>query len=296
MTSRRPRPSKPKRPFSAIAFSKSGKVLKHVENSEATTEQIERNVVNKLFAVLVQRGRPNVDSVTQGQEPADVLVRLADGTQIDVQVAEIVDPVMVRRKEMTDGYLSGLRKNHPRLLDLLRGMLVTILVRPDSPPLPNVKSAEGKRALNDLAAFIGQEAIFPTVLGPAKRRIRERAIAGQDVSVTFEHGRDVTEPVELYWPDGRLFSQGENRNFTTQAIRSKIDKRYARARNARFWLVLFASDTLPLSLNNPDFLSAQNLLKTSPHPFDEVWYIYPLANHDYGAVLQVWPPEPHAGS
>jgi hypothetical protein len=71
-------------------------------------------------------------------------------------------------------------------------------------------------------------------------------------------------------------------------MRSKIDKRYAKSTSAKFWILAYSVDTL-LSKDDPDIGEAQQLLETTHHPFDDVWFLYPYAENDLGALIHVWP-------
>lgn len=283
-------PKKPNRPFVSIAFSKSGKVSKKVEPTAPDTAQIELRVSRALLSVLVERGLPKVLKVERGAEPADVTVQLTDGRSIDIQVVEVVDPVLIRAKEITDSYTAAIRAQHPEILAALRGILVSIITRPDDPQLPRLSSKAGASALRALLDLLREEAQAIGSLPRGKRRNRKREISEQDVFLSFEHLSDSEAPAEIHWPAGRYFKPGEPRTFATTAIAGKIDKHYSKPANP-FWLLLFATDTIPLTENDPDCAAARLLLSTVNHPFDEVWWIYPLPNRDSGAVLKIWPAE-----
>jgi hypothetical protein len=72
------------------------------------------------------------------------------------------------------------------------------------------------------------------------------------------------------------------------AVQSKIDKRYAKPASAKFWMLAYSVDTL-LSKDDPDIVESRRLLETSTHPFDDVWFLYPYAEKDLGALVHVWP-------
>jgi hypothetical protein len=50
----------------------------------------------------------------------------------------------------------------------------------------------------------------------------------------------------------------------------------------------YSVDSL-LGKDDPDIAESQRLLETLPHPFDEVWFLYPYAEKDLGALVHVWP-------
>lgn len=281
-------PKKPDRPFVVIAFSKSGKVSSDVEHVPDSTEDIELVVARKLLAVLTERRRFDVSTISHGEEPADVAVRLADGNTIDIQVAEIVDQVTARSNQIADSYKQVLLNDEGKVLDVFHGIVITVATALDAVPLPKLSSEEGIEALSSIVSLLRDEAQSISSLPLGHFRSRKRTIANQDVSFVFDHLASPNAPAEIHWQPALGLSPPGGTRFVTQTIANKIQKRYSKPKNA-FWLLVFGTDTEPPHQASPDYLEARQLLATATHPFDEVWYIWPLANQDAGAILQIWP-------
>jgi hypothetical protein len=67
-----------------------------------------------------------------------------------------------------------------------------------------------------------------------------------------------------------------------------IKKRYTKPASVRFWLLAYSIDSLLLE-EDPDIAESRRLLEDLRHLFDEVWFLYPFADRESGAIVHVWP-------
>ena len=82
------------------------------------------------------------------------------------------------------------------------------------------------------------------------------------------------------------------RHLLENTISRKIKKRYSPLSNHKILLLIYdlrnggfaTSITDSVGLTN-----AHKVLQTNKHYFNEVWYVYPLAEQDQGIILKVWP-------
>jgi len=80
-----------------------------------------------------------------------------------------------------------------------------------------------------------------------------------------------------------------------EVIHKVIDKQYQPITGVRLLLLLYERFWLPRFTDDEAVQLAQNELKVSEHPFDEVWYFYPLAKdpeapkRQEGFLKRLWP-------
>jgi hypothetical protein len=287
-------PDKPQRPFISLAFSPKGKVTRRVETLPSRTEDIELTVVRKLMAVLSERKLVDVESIRKAaSEPADVEVTVAGGSVIEVQVAEIVDRVSAQHKSVTDAYVAALVGQHSGLLQQFAGRVITVVTEMNAPALPRVETEPGNASLQAILDILTTEAPIVRDLPFGKWRTRKVFAANQELWLIFDVARDESAAAQLHWQPS--IRSNVRTNFAAETIAGKLAKHYSKPTN-RFWLVVFGTDTMPPLESSDDFSAAQSLLGSVEHPFDEVWYIWPLADQDAGAVIQLWPRLPNVST
>jgi hypothetical protein len=127
------------------------------------------------------------------------------------------------------------------------------------------------------------------------KKIRSRKALTRDpertVSVVVERFVPAGEsvPFDFHWTGGGpSYRTDVPRRLLPAAVQSKIDKRYTKPASARFWLLAYSVDSL-LSEDDPDIAESQRLLETSPHLFDELWFLYLYAEEELGALVYIWP-------
>jgi hypothetical protein len=163
----------------------------------------------------------------------------------------------------------------------------------DPPYLPNVKSDAGREHVHFVAEHIRRVGGDIHTLEPRKIRSRKTQTVKPERTVRVLVERFVPAgesiPFEFHWlAGGPSYRTDVPRGLLPAAVQSKIDKRYAKPAAAKFWLLAYSIDTL-FREDDPDIVESQRLLGTSRHPFDEVWFLYPYAEMDLGALVYVWP-------
>ncbi|MES4787174.1 MAG: hypothetical protein C4294_16680, partial [Nitrospiraceae bacterium] len=99
------------------------------------------------------------------------------------------------------------------------------------------------------------------------------------------------EPVRLefiWMGGGPSYRMDISRGLLTQAVQSKIAKRYTKPTVGKFVLLAYSIDTL-LQDDDPDVSESRRILESSQHLFDGAWFIYPYADKELGALVHVWP-------
>jgi hypothetical protein len=128
-------------------------------------------------------------------------------------------------------------------------------------------------------------------VGKMRSRSTKTLNPERKVSVLVERILPAGEPVrlEFRWTgSGPVYQTDISRGLLTQAVQSKIAKRYAKPAVGKFVLLAYSIDTL-LQGNDPDVSESRRILESSQHPFDDAWFIYPYANRELGALIHIWP-------
>jgi hypothetical protein len=291
--SERARPQKPLRNPFHIAFPKTGAPYPVVEQLPREQEGLELSLGRKFLGALGHFNGIKLDELTRGAEPADLACRSPDGIAIGVQIVEVIDQERRELRHMRSTYRDAVVEMLVDDLRLFSGCQVSLVDSADSPYLPGVNSRNGRECLRLLAEDIRNVAAEIQTLEPDNILSRKiRTINPEpEIAVVVERFSPAGEsiPFRLAWTgSGPWYRSDVGRGLLPAAIRSKIDKRYTKPASAKFWLLAYSVDSL-LVEHDPDIASSQRLLETSRHPFDEVWFLYPYADRELGALVHVWP-------
>lgn len=179
--------------------------------------------------------------------------------------------------------------------DLLHfiGCRVTLCDSAEQPLLPKVNSAAGQACLRHLAEFLRSIAkdVYTLQVGKMRNRWTTTPSLERKIWVSVERRLPPGEPVrlEFHWKGGGpAYRSDVSRGLLTSVVRLKVSKCYAKPTTAKFLLLAYSIDTL-LDKDDPDVTEAWQLLDTTKHPFDEVWYSFPIAQQDFSSLIKVWP-------
>lgn len=84
--------------------------------------------------------------------------------------------------------------------------------------------------------------------------------------------------------------EGENRLRLSEAIKRKMI--YTSFEGDGLILLVYSLHAIPIDPESDEISLAQQMLGSMPHPFDEVWYMLPLAENR-SPVIQIWPSNNH---
>jgi hypothetical protein len=159
--------------------------------------------------------------------------------------------------------------------------------------LPKVNSGAGQACLRYLAQFLRSVAkdVHTLQVGKIRNRWATTPRPERKIWVAVERRLPPGEPVrlELHWEGGGPGQRTDvSRGLLTEAVRLKVSKCYAKPTTAKFLLLAYSIDTI-LDQYDPDVTEARQLLDTTKHPFDEVWYIFPVAQKAFCPLIKVWP-------
>jgi len=291
--SERARPQKPLRNPSHVAFPKGGAPYPVVEQLPREQEDLELALGRKFIGALCHFNGIQFGELTRGAEPADLACRSPDGTATELQIVEVIDQELRELRHMRSTYRDALVEKLGDVLRLFSGCQVSLVDSGDPPYLPNVNSKNGRECLRLLAADIQKVGAEIDTLEAEKIRSRrtQTRYPEREVVILVERVCPAGEavPFGLEWTGGGpWYRSGISRGLLPAAVRSKIDKQYTKPASARFWLLTYSVDS-PLREDDPDIAESQRLLEASRHPFDEVWFLYPYADRELGALVHVWP-------
>lgn len=284
------KPLKPDRPIASIAFPKSGRPRLEVERLPRTQRELELSIGGKFLGALGHFRCERYADLRPGSEPADLVCKRKDGSDVAIQVVEIVDHNIRLVQTMRRSYAAAMEAEYQPVLAAFRGCSVT-LVDPGAPPyLPLVRTAGGRASLQQLVS--GLTVIGADIGSLGLRKIRTTRLSigpdGTDIHVLCERfavaGTDI--PFSFRWSGG-AYRIDEPRALLSGAVEQKIRKGYARPSSA-FWLLAYSTDTL-LMEDDPDVLRAEQVLAAGGHVFDAVWFLYPYNDLELGHLVRVWP-------
>jgi hypothetical protein len=287
------KPRKPLRNPSHIVFPQKGGPYPFVEQLPREQENLELVLGRKFLGALNRFEDIKLEGLARGAEPGDLTCHCPDGTPIQIQVVEVIDQRLRELRYMRSSYRDALVEALGDTLRSFSGCRVSLVDSGDPPYLPSVKSDEGRECLRLLGEHIRKVGAEIHSLEPGKIRnlstktVRPERSVGILVERFVQAGNDV--PFQFLWTGGGPSYQTDlPRGLLPAAVRSKIDKRYAKPASAKFWLLAYSVDTL-LSEDDPDIAEAHRILESSHRPFDDAWFLYPYAGKDVGTVVHIWP-------
>lgn len=284
---------KPIRNPAHIVFSKEVPVRRVVEEFPREQESLEFTIGKKFLGALQRFNGIQLHGLYRGAEPADLVCKTTDGHIVGLQIVEVIDQQLRQLRQMRLSYREALIQTLGKELLLFNGCRVLIGDSGVPPYLPKVNSTSGAAWLKFLTAHILAIANDIHTLEVGKIRSRSAETLNPKCKVSFIIHRilPADEPVrlEFSWNGGGPPYQTDiSRGLLTQAVQSKIAKRYAKPAVGKFVLLAYSTDTL-LMEDDPDVSESRSILESSEHPFDDAWFIYPYADKELGALVHIWP-------
>jgi hypothetical protein len=291
--SKRAKSKKPLRNPSHIVLPKRGAPYPIVEQFPRDQEDLELALGRKFLGALGRFKDIQLEGLAHGSEPADLTCRSPDGAIVDLQIVEVIDQRLRELRHMRSSYRDALLRALGGDLDVFSGCRVSLVDSGGPPYWPSVLSAKGRECVRLLAEHIRRVVGEIHTLEPRKIRSRSTTTIDPERMIWLVIERFVpggeSVPFEFHWGGaGPSYRTEVPRGLLPAAVQSKIDKQYAKPASVKFVLLAYSVDSLLLK-DDPDIAEAQRLLETSPHPFDEVWFLYPYAKMELGALIHVWP-------
>lgn len=292
MSDRR-KPQKPIRNPTHLVFPKAGPVRREVEELPRKQEDLEFTVGRKFLGALQHFKGVQFHDLCRGSEPADLMCQSPDGYPVGLQIIEVINQDLRQLQHMRSSYREALVQTLGEELLLFNGCRVSLVDSGDPPYLPQVTSTDGQACLRVLAEHVQKIAkdIHTLEVGKMRSHRAKTLSPEREVSVLVERILPAGEPVRLAFSwtgGGPSYRTDISRGLLTQAVRSKIAKRYAKPAIGKFVLLAYSIDTL-LQDDDPDVAESRRILEASQHPFDDAWFIYPYVDEELGALVHIWP-------
>jgi hypothetical protein len=287
------KPKKPIRNPAHFVFSKAGPVRRVVEELPREQEALEFTVGRKFLGALQRFEGVQLHDLCRGSEPADLVCKSLDGHTIGLQIVEVINQQLRQLRHMRSSYREALVQILGKELLLFNGCRVSLVDSGEPPYLPPLTSTGGQACLRVVKEHVRKVAkdIHTLEVGKIRSRSTKTLNPEHKVSVLVERILPAGEPVrlELSWAGGGpSYRVDISRGLLTQAVQSKIAKRYAKPAVGKFVLLAYSIDTL-LKGDDPDVSESRCILSSSQHPFDDAWFIYPYADKELGALVHIWP-------
>lgn len=214
-----------------------------------------------------------------------------EGTQkVGIEIVEVADDKHAKLREHQRRYAEHVA----RLLDdvslRLAGLSITLEDASQVPPYPRLTEDAGQRLAREISERV--RSVLPTLealdvgqfylnrwQGPPRPTIAAivRRLAPRESGIPVAIGFSGVFSETVAAAQTRL----------ARRICSKLPRRYQRYHDGVLWLLAYQVADAPAGTR--DFAIAREMLRRRDSPFDEVWYIWPLAGADLGAIKRVWP-------
>ena len=292
MTDRK-KPKKPSMPLGHIVFPKKGSARKVIEPLLENKGDLERAIVTRFLAALAYfEGRSVTD--VEKCDPWPDFEGYENTNVVGIEVVELVNQQHNKLRRRQEEYKSSILQRLVGRLSLFSGLHITLDDGYQMPAYPKVNSKDGKeivdcyvRGLLDCVDEIGDYDL-------GRVFIREWRNENRKPKVGIYGYR--TAPREMNLPPhiGFLGTFPESlekvRSLLAEAVEHKIDKSYTKYKKGKLLLLVYEVGTISVEPGNSEAIQrTQDVLQGREHPFDEVWYIFPYAESNFGAIHRVWP-------
>lgn len=280
-------PRKPSLPL-IIAKLRKGKSTTIVEWLPSEGKALEGHIVAKFLGALKGTRNLNLSIPTPGSPWPDFETTEGD-TKIGIELVEVVDGQQLLRLRLQERYAS-------RVCELLgderlrfAGVSIHMADVYDDPRDPLLSSPAAEELAQSLAEGIRAAA--------ARLESLEFDEKTAFLCQTRPHLPKVTAFASRFDPPGSgrlgviqfLGSRRLSAAPLLQAITKKVGMQYTRYAAGRLWLLAYDTGFVIEPPPSRAASEAKALLLQRSHPFDEVWYFYPLAGENRGSVERIWP-------
>ncbi len=275
--------------LSRIFLAGNGTVVKTVERLPNDKRELESTIVHRFAETLAQQEQRHLTHITaapEGKDPPDFYAR--EGAEsIAVEITWAVHCAHAKLQSLRQTYQGLFLEELASRTLRLPAVHVVIHDNFGNPLYPHPTSTDGRQLVSFIVDQIAQEAQklsssstdtfsrvewdSPFCTGAAFWRVAPSAPEEPSIELSFTGNFLAQEGAALLG-----------------AVKRKIHKPYPT--DNKLWLVVYelAFGSVYLEPDSPSILAARNLLASTKHPFDEVWYAYPYP-HEGGYIERIWP-------
>ena len=246
----------------------------------------------KFLGALRRMGENYHDLISEPEQYShrDLICKDVHGNQVDIQVTKIVDNYKLSLEIMRQSYKEAIQEEAKELLISFRDFYLFISDPCIEKHLPDIKKKDGQRCKIEIIQALSELSIEIQSLKKGEKITRDILVGKKKKSLNiacFRHN-DKTLPKEwLFQWSAAYVGSPEDAIYLTLTIAKKIRRSYPKPGN-EFWLLVYNTDA-PLVKEYKDFDYARDVLNKIQHPFDKVWYFYPIPYEEDGEVIKVWP-------
>ncbi len=286
-------PKKPSSPLGHIVFPKKGPVRKVIEQLPENKEGLEQAIVNRFAGALTHFYKRHIENIEKSDPWPDFEGYEGKDT-IGIEIVELVNSRHNILRRTQEEYQAAILEQMGDSVNLFSGLHITLNDSYQMPPYPKVNSPEGQEIVtifvenlvecaDEIANYeVGRVFIreWQKEDGKPKIAIYGRRIAPREAKLPPQIGFLGTFPESL----------DKVRSLLAEVVQHKIDKSYTSYEKGHLILLVYEVGTISVDPGNSEAIHrAQNVLENNQHHFDEVWYIFPYAERNLGALHKVWP-------
>ena len=262
-------------------------------------EQTEQIIAWKFIRTLNERFSRNLSAPVKSTIGAfpDCYCR-EDGQKVGIELVEVTTEADAKDYQNGYMYCQLIKDRLSSNLSALRGLHATIWPADTLQTLPAFKE-EGQRLSKSLAELLTSKLSELRDLSPGCwLKIDWGGPNSRDpylAIVVRRYGRPSASNSFVVEFAQRGESPAIIQSGLKEAIQRKIDKHYPPSGSEKLFLVAYERFWLARFTDDEAIKLAQSNLKVSEHPFDEVWYFYPIAedpeapDKPEGFLKQLWP-------
>lgn len=256
--------------------------------------QLELRICNKFVQALRRLGRDLRDPISIPDRPHDCWC-YEDNWEVAIELTEAAIPRVAEAQSLREQYASRIRGDLTAVADRLSGLRIQLRLGDDVRRWPPPGLMKGRKIITSfhgsIVASVGELAVLPVNHFLPKRW----AVAGLRCgfsAIRFAEPSSSVGPI-VHHEGGIATFENEMEESLPKAIKRKLDKHYAQSDEYRLLLVVYHTQGGIAYTETELYRRSRKLLALIDHPFDEVWYVVPLAGDAYGCrPVQIWPTNP----
>jgi hypothetical protein len=252
-------------------------------------------VIAEKFVAILRRTEQRELNQLERLDPdrPDFLAR--EGSRaIELELIEITEPRTERKRATQQSFAQGISELVRDLFPHWDGLEIQLHDGYQSVPYPPVRSRQGKRLVEFIAQCLRSAATNFEVMAPGHQQIYEWQNAPGQVTVaalvTRVSPSGSGRPVTLRYSGTFPTTVDEVQSRLSRTVGKKLSKHYARDPSRSYWLLAYELGFPSVWTTRGRAVDlARELLGAEDHPFDEVWYFYPLPEAGDGFLTRVRP-------
>lgn len=289
-------PKKPSPPIGHVVFRGKGRGTEYVVEHLCTDkQQLEQQICKKFVECLRRQGRTVSDPSPDSTGSHDAFYT-EDGHLVCVELTEVICPRHAEIRSLRGQYTDRVSDALDSARADLNGLKIELELVDEYQfdRWPKAGSRRGREILHrfkeELLAMRQKLIGLPQGHFDSKRWTvgRDKLRCGFMATRVAPAGSGIRPEFRCSEVIG--YTTEEIHELLPTAIGKKINKNYSPQADGKLILLVYQVLGSPLAEHHePEpFVRARELLNGVSHPFDEVWYLFPMAGDAHGCVSLVW--------